>query len=145
MNFLAPPMFPTDYLPKEIVGDRNLDTFRKHYKICSSGKKQGEFPDKELDKVVGQSARQAIGETIGHLINNGFYPIEITQDGRVKVGVQTKGAVQIMMEKGLRQYEEMPEEQLMRIARSGYRPLLESVKIGRPSRDEMDFQRIDNT
>ena len=68
-------MFPTEYTPKEIVGDANLKEFRKHYGICSSGTNNGEFPEKRLDKEVGPATRKAIAETYRHLRENGFYPV----------------------------------------------------------------------
>lgn len=130
MTYLtAPPMFPTEYTAKEIVGDRNLAKFRQHYSTCTSGTNQGEFPDKRLDKEIGIETRRSIAETYKHLRSFGFYPAGTTQDGRVKIAVQAKSQCQVMMESRMHEFEGKDLDELKEMARNGYRSIVKSVSV----------------
>ncbi len=110
-----------------------MQMFKKHYQICQSGTNNGEFPDKRIDKEVGVETRAAIAETYKHLRDNGFYPDGFLPNGEIRWVVQLKSECQVIMEKGLRMLEGKPMPELQQMARSGWCPLIERVKVERLS------------
>lgn len=122
-------MIRTELTPNEIVGYDNMKIFIAHLEICKSSTNSGEFPAGRLNKEVGQGNRDRIVKIYEELRDNGFYPLRI-QDGKVVWGVVTRSECLAMFEgKELASLQRMPEEQLMKMGRSGYLEIIKSTKV----------------
>lgn len=78
------PSIPTYLTPREIIGWEYEQMFEKHYRIAISGT---EFPEKRLDKEFTQDERNHVIEIYNELRRNGFYPIGLNEQGKIRWGI----------------------------------------------------------
>lgn len=135
-------MINTDLIPNEIVGYENMKMFVTHLQICFSSTNGGEFPSARLNKEVGAANRERIARTLDELRENGFIPLSINENGRVRWGVIAKSEVQEQFEKDFWKYEKMPIEELMAAGRSGYLQTVKNVTVQNAKDFEMDREQV---
>lgn len=135
-----PPLVATSLTPNEIIGYGNLDIFTKHLQICFSESNGGEFPDKRLNKEIGPENRRIIGETLGRLRDNGFYPVGIKQGGIVW-RIALKSHSQEVMEKGLEELRGRSRNELAQIARTGYRKITKRADMPEVTAADLNFEK----
>lgn len=138
----APPLYPTDLTPNQIVGYENMQIFIQHLRICNAGTNAGEFPASRLNKEIGPANRDKIACILDRLRSCGFYPIGINERGKVIWGVALKSQAQRDFEKGLGPYQRMTIAQLQASARSGFREIRDGSQHGidKPSDEEINFE-----
>jgi len=133
------PMFFTELHPNEIIGYQNMEIFTTHFNICKSATNNGEFPHARLNKEIGVKNREMIVRIMNTLRDNGFYPLSVTEQGKIRWGVITKSQSQIIFEKDLPRYQKMSMKELQEEGRRGYLQVIENAEV-KPAKDyELDF------
>lgn len=138
----APPLYPTELTPSQIVGYENMQIFIQHLRICKSGTNAGEFPAGRLNKEIGPANRDKIAYILDRLRSCGFYPLGVNESGKVIWGIALKSQAQREFEKGLGPYQRLTIAQLQAAARSGFRAIRDGIGHGieEPSGEERTFE-----
>ena len=118
------PMISSYYSPEEIIRSANMDIFTKHYGICSSAVNAGGYPEKLLNKEIGQTDRADIAETYVKLREHGYYPLHLDPRGKIAWGFVAKSDSHKLFESGLAELEGKNLEELKEYARAGYREVV---------------------
>ena len=129
----GPPLILTVDHPIDIIGRENMDTFTKYIRIYFTPTSSGNL-EKRLDKEIGSEDRQAIAQTLKELRKNGFIPLGVNKHGCVIWDVITKSKQQELLEEGLDELRQLSIPELQRIGRSGYKKVIEKVKV-QPAED----------
>ena len=128
--------------PEEIIGRNNMQVFVEHYTICQSGTNGGEYPFRRLDKEIGADIRPHIAETMQELRDNGFYPLSVGSDGRIRWGVVTKNASHVEFDKRFESISRLSLEELQSRARRGYVEVIKGVKVDRAQGHEIGLEEV---
>lgn len=121
MTLPMPPMVETWKTPESIIGHDNLPIFVEHYQIATSAANGGEFPDKRLNKEIGQDVRQKIAEVYETLRETGFVPSGVNGDGSIRWSTVLKSKLQVEFERGLGDLEGLSMDQLKdHVIKSGF-------------------------
>ena len=83
--------------PVKIVGRENMELFKEHYRITTSG--TGEFPDKLLNREFTSEIRGEIAKVYQELRANGFYPEGFNGNGEIRWCVAMKSPVFAKLER----------------------------------------------
>lgn len=137
-----PPMILTIDRPVDIIGRENMEIFTKHMRICFSSTNSGDFPENELKNKIGPADRKAIAQTLRDLRASGFAPLGINNQGHVQWGIVTKSKSHEVFEEGLPELMRLSEAELMHMGRSGYRKMVEGVKVQPPEDYEMNYETV---
>jgi hypothetical protein len=129
ITFSAPPMFPNELTPNEIVGRDNMSIFVAHLRICYSSVNNGEWPEKRLSKEIGPANRERIIGILRELRENGYLPLSVDEHGKVRWGMMVKTQSQVEFERDLPRFQRMPIEELQRLGRSGYLQIRDNVTV----------------
>ena len=125
----TPPIFPTELIPNEIVGYENMAIFVAHLRICFSGTNSGEFPSARLNKEIGAANREKIAGILRKLRENGYVPLSVDENGKVRWGIMVESPSQVEFEKDLPRYQRMSIEELQYLGRTGYLQIRENVTV----------------
>lgn len=119
-----PPMIPTNLLPEDIIGSRNMDIFKNH---CS-----------EYKRLVGEGKspkeNPQMAATLKHLRDNGYMVGDNDRHGNITFRVIVKSKIQQLFEgPELEELKKMSEEEVRAKARNGYHNI---------APDDKQWQRI---
>lgn len=127
--FNKPPMIFTELTPNEIVGYDNMQILVAHLQICFSATNSGEFPHGRLNKEIGAGNREMLTKVLNELRENGYHPMSVDENGKIRWGVVLKSDSQVEFEKGLPALERMSEKELQDMGRGGYREIIKNTTV----------------
>lgn len=136
-------MILTTNRPVDIIGKENMNLFTKHMQICFSSVNGGEFPEKRLNKEIGAADREQISKVLRILRENGYIPFGIKENGTVRWRMISKSDQQTLFEERLKEYQELPIEELQRIGRSGYLETVKNVEVEQVKDHEILREKIE--
>lgn len=117
------PLVATNMTPSEILTDDEMrmlvDYCDIYYKHCGDG----DYPDKEINKVFSSDGRKKVAVAFERLRDCGMYPSGIIGDGaykKVKFVYALKSESQELFESGLSELEGLSRDQLRQKAVGGF-------------------------
>lgn len=116
--------------PTDIIGEENMEIFLTHMRICYYRVYDSDFPEKLLNKEVGQGNRKAIADALQALRDHGFYPLGLKKNGRVRWGVVTRSAsLDLFENQKLEELKKLTLEELSQKARKAHLEVLDNVTV----------------
>jgi hypothetical protein len=121
------PSIPTELLPQEIIGYKNMAEFTNHMRIALK-RVDGDWPGKELSKL-GSGVRNMVAEALNRLWENGFVVAGLGKNGNVQFGCRLRSSTDDIFEgPELEKMKRMSERELQELGRNGFIKLSQAVE-----------------